>query len=83
MTECEVQIPGVCTTAWGLNQHHRKLRRHGGSDEGENLITVCGSGTTGCHGWIHSHPTESYRRGWLVHSWDSPEEVPWRRHDDV
>ena len=44
----------------------------------ENLILLCGTGTTGCHGWVHNHPAESYEAGWLVHSWDEPLEVPVR-----
>jgi hypothetical protein len=30
------------------------------------LITLCGSGTTGCHGWVHGHPAEAKLRGWIV-----------------
>lgn len=41
-----------------------------------NGIGLCGSGTTGCHGWVHAHPAESYRLGYLVHSWDDPEDIP-------
>jgi 5-methylcytosine-specific restriction enzyme A len=60
--------------------HHRKVKGMGGtSDEGRacglpNLISVCRP----CHSWIHLHPTESYEQGWLVHSWDSPEDIPVR-----
>lgn len=46
-----------------------------------NLALVCGSGTTGCHGYIESHREEAYERGWLVHSWDDPAEVPWGSHE--
>lgn len=62
-----------------LNFHHRKLRRHAPKDEvhnPENVIMLCGSGTTGCHGWVHSNPRESYRLGWMVRSWDRPEKAP-------
>lgn len=42
-----------------------------------NLITVCGSGTMGCHARIHAHPKESYAKGWLVSAYnDHPENVP-------
>jgi len=47
-----------------------------------NLIAVCGSGTTGCHGWIENHRGESYRRGWLVHTNVDPATVPWCSHAD-
>lgn len=33
-----------------------------------NLIRLCGTGTTGCHGWVESHRTEALRTGWLVAS---------------
>jgi hypothetical protein len=66
--------------------HHRKPRQMGGTkseriNEVENLLLLCGSGTTGCHGWVESHRAEAYRDGWLVHSWDDPAEIPIRRRD--
>ena len=76
MTACMIGIPGVCLGP-GTNRHHRKLRSQGGTDDPSNVIeAVCGSGTTGCHGWIHDHPATSYANGWLVKSWDDPEFVP-------
>lgn len=66
---------------WGGNTHHRKLRSQASKQEvhlPQNLIVLCGSGTTGCHGWVHANPAESYRNGWLVQSWQAPEEVPVR-----
>jgi hypothetical protein len=59
----------------GGSRHHRKLRRFG-DHTAANLILLCGSGTTGCHGWVHSHVANSYETGYLVHSWDDPTEVP-------
>ena len=58
--------------------HHRRLRSHPypGLHEIHNLITLCGSGTTGCHGWVHAHPKEAYEHGWMVHGWANPEEIP-------
>jgi hypothetical protein len=32
-----------------------------------NLLALCGSGTTGCHGLVERHRDLSYRFGWLVH----------------
>lgn len=77
----------------GGNTHHRKLRVHCTKAEVHlltNMIVLCGSGTTGCHGWVHRHPEESYKAGWLVRSWEDPESVPvfdwigdrWLLHDD-
>ncbi|WP_394253668.1 HNH endonuclease [Arthrobacter pityocampae] len=68
-----------CGAEGVLNYHHRKLRRHAPKDEvhnPENLILLCGSGTTGCHGWVHANPYFSYAAGWLVKSWATPSEVP-------
>jgi hypothetical protein len=41
-----------------------------------NLMAICGSGTTGCHGWLESHREHAYEKGWLVHRWDESAEVP-------
>lgn len=64
----------------GGSRHHRKLRRFD-DHSADNLLLLCGSGTTGCHGWVHANVRESYENGWLVHSWHEPREVPVRlRH---
>lgn len=65
--------------AWpGFSIHHRRLRSHPfrALHEPANLITLCGSGTTGCHGWVHSHPREAMRHGWMVHGYASPAATP-------
>ena len=51
--------------------HHRCPRRMGGSSDVEinvpsNLVTLCGTGTTGCHGWIESHREQATEQGWLL-----------------
>jgi len=59
--------------------HHRKMRSHASPEEkhtAANLICVCGSGTTGCHGEIHSHPAWAYDMGYLVRMGGHPTEVP-------
>lgn len=67
----------------GMSVHHRKPRGMGGTrDEGinglANLLAVCGSGTTGCHGWIEVNRSESRARGLLVYRNDDPEQVPFQ-----
>jgi hypothetical protein len=64
---------GVCRRCEtpGNNIHHRIGRGMGGTsrDDVNNLaalVTLCGSGTTGCHGYITSHPTEAYETGWSI-----------------
>lgn len=60
--------------------HHRLMRSQGAGyadlHKPSNLIWLCGTGTTGCHWYVHNHPAESYEAGWLVHPEDDPHEVP-------
>ena len=63
-----------------MSIHHRKPRRMGGTRDPEinsaaNLMAVCGSGTTGCHGWLESHRAEAKEKGYLVSQWDEPSKV--------
>lgn len=46
----------------------------------ENLVDMCGTGTTGCHGYVHAHPAESYANGWLVRSTTDPADAPIRTY---
>lgn len=55
--------------------HHRKPRGMGGTNDARskdvrNLVLLCGSGTTGCHGWVESHRADASEEGWLVSSYD-------------
>ena len=55
--------------AWSI--HHRRPRGKGGTSlawvgAAANLIVLCGSGTTGCHGWIESHRADARADGHLV-----------------
>ena len=61
--------------------HHRRARGMGGTrwfgcNLPSNLMAVCGSGTTGCHGWIESHRAEAMAAGWLVSRYKDPFTVP-------
>lgn len=42
-----------------------------------NLIVLCGSGVTGCHGWVESNRDKAYEQGWLIRRHGSllPEQV--------
>lgn len=76
----------------GWSVHHRKPRGMGGSknnpfiDELANLLLLCGSGVSGCHGHVERHREEGYLTGFLVHRAHDPEEVivkthrGWRRY---
>ena len=72
---------------WGpLSTQHRIARGMGGTkwagiNAPSNLLTLCGSGTTMCHGWVEAHPTWAKAHGWSVHRYASPAETPawtWR-----
>lgn len=58
------------------SRHHRKLRSRGGGDEVSNGVLLCGSGTTGCHGWAHANPEAATLLGFIVPSTADPACVP-------
>lgn len=56
---------------WAWSIHHRRPRGSGGTklawvDQAANGIILCGSGTTGCHGWVESHRVEAMQAGLLI-----------------
>lgn len=62
----------------GDSIHHREPRSHPFDrlHQPENLLQLCGSGTTGCHGWVHAHPARAYRLGYFVHTGKDPATIP-------
>lgn len=64
-------------TPFGYSIHHRRLRSHPYAEmhSSSNLITLCGSGTTGCHGWVHENVKESERLGLIVSGFARPESI--------
>lgn len=75
----------VCELCYGplsqMSVHHRKPRQMGGSrlawiNDPENLLALCGSGTTGCHGYVESHRRVAYDYGWLVRTGMMPHSTP-------
>ena len=76
--ECE--NCGVEKHTFGFSIHHRKPRGMGGTSKKEinnpsNLILLCGSGTTGCHGWVESNREKAYELGLLVKQSQNPADV--------
>lgn len=75
-----------CGRPDGLTTQHRVGRGMGGTrqmwvNQPANLITLCGSGTTGCHGWVEANPWEAMRLGLSVSRYADPQTVPvhtWR-----
>ena len=77
---------GYCETCGGRAEesmalHHRKLKSRGGKDEVANLIWI----HHGCHNLktdsIHLNPAKAEDKGWMVGSWQDPEEAPIARPD--
>ena len=65
----------------GGSIHHRKARGMGGTrnpliDMPAALLLLCGSGTTGCHGWVESHRTKSLGQGFLLRDVALAEVIP-------
>lgn len=56
--------------------HHRKLRSAGVDHRASNLISLCGSGTTGCHGEVHAQRNKARKGGWIVLPTDDPAVTP-------
>jgi hypothetical protein len=68
----------ICGKHGATNAHHRKNQSQGGQHVLSNLMLLCGSGTTGCHGWVTQSPRSADRLGWLVWSYENPAEKPVR-----
>lgn len=65
--------------------HHRRPRGMGGSkrpdtNQPANLVTLCGSGVTGCHGWAESNRDEARALGLLLWQSQTPSAEPVRTH---
>lgn len=56
--------------------HHRKRRSQGGDNRKSNLVSLCGHGTSGCHGFVHSEIARARQAGFLLRSTENPAEVP-------
>lgn len=64
----------------GGSLHHRQLRSQFGAETLENKVGLCGSGTTGCHGWAHHNRDDAAKEGWIVSAYDNPAAVPLKHH---
>lgn len=72
---------GYDWTAVAHSVHHRQARGMGGTALGSanspaNLLMLCGTGTTGCHGFITRHPRSAEQEGWIVRHGVDPAAVP-------
>lgn len=66
----------MCGRARATNAHHRRNRSQGGRWSPENLLHVCGTGATKCHGLITCNPAIAKERGWSVSAYADPAETP-------
>ena len=68
----------------GYSCHHRANRRTADPQwrhSPANCVELCGTGTTGCHGWAHQHPEEANRLGYHLTWGQDPHTTPildWR-----
>jgi len=69
---CGSREPGSC--------QHRVKRSHFGEWSAPNIVWLCGSGTTGCHGWAENYPREAEPGGWALPSGADPAAVPIEHH---
>lgn len=65
--------------------HHRRPRGMGGSkrldtNQPANLLTLCGTGTTGCHGEVEQHRDQALSEGFLLFQSMFPDEQPVKTH---
>lgn len=76
---CGAPIEGERGRDWSLQ--HRRPRGMGGTRRTDanspaNLIALCGSAVTGCHGHVESHRAEAVTNGWLVPQCFTPATSP-------
>lgn len=50
--------------------------RRADTNELANLLLICGTATTGCHGRIESHREWAYLNGYLLPSSSTPSTIP-------
>lgn len=60
----------------GWSVHHRLRRSQGVDHSIQNVIILCGSGSTQCHGWVHANPADARAGGWLLSGRQEPLAVP-------
>lgn len=55
-----------CGTHTSLTLSHCIARSRGGPWTHWNVRALCGSGTTGCHGWLEANPAQAEAEGWRI-----------------
>ncbi len=67
---CGGGIHGVRGVDYSI--HHRLLKSRGGDGRPSNGVTLCGHGTSGCHGLVHANVAWAEEQGWMVKSHEDP-----------
>lgn len=80
---CKARDRGRCVRcgAPAESLQHRTPRGMGGTrdetiNDLSNLLSVCGDGTRGCHGWMESYRTTARITGYLVRRGVDPQTAP-------
>lgn len=63
----------------GGSVHHRRPRGMGGTRTTPDPswgVVLCGTGTTGCHGWVESHRELARAEGYLLPAGMDPDDQP-------
>ncbi|WBB94250.1 hypothetical protein [Verrucosispora sp. WMMC514] len=65
---------------WDWSIQHRRARQgrdlRPDTNTPPNLILLCGSATTGCHGWVETNRNASRPDGWAIRQTDVPASEP-------
>lgn len=65
------------------NMHHRRNASQGGRWSPANILHLCGSGTTGCHGFFTARPEMAHELGVTLRFGEDPEQIPVRTPSDL
>jgi hypothetical protein len=80
---CERCGRGLLRGEGGYSIHHRRLKGSGGDRRPDthrpgNLLLLCGSGTTECHGVVHHQQTPARDEGFIVSRWADPVRIAFK-----
>lgn len=72
---CGRGLHGIRGVDWSVQ--HRRARGSGGTirpdtNAVQNLLLLCGSGTTGCHGYVERERAHARAYGWAVRQCEDP-----------
>ncbi|TDC25938.1 hypothetical protein E1211_30500, partial [Micromonospora sp. 15K316] len=75
-------LAGMRGRDWSVQ--HRRARQgrdhRPDTNRPQNLILLCGSATTGCHGWVESYRSAARDGGWAIRQTEDPAAMPVDHH---